>query len=358
MKSFIGILIVSALLPLTCVAQFVVSGNVKFGALPGSRVAISTSGSVVNESDFTFESARLKLSLTGVTQSIDGNFMLDHLIVNGGAISLSGDVGVTSALDFVSGIVTVPATSRFGYNGPAASLTVDGDDSYVLGTFYQQGGGERLYPVGTESGYAPLEFTDLEESVEPVGVEATPGAPNLHFEAPITKVLSSFYWQILISDPANINSPVRLPLPSDSEIDAQHESAIVIQDVNGTAQSLGSRASDFNLISDGKVTSSTVAIGATSEIDITIHELITPHGSFDKNDELEISNLQAFAYNKVMLLDRYGVLLKEWENYAKGRDKDYFKKLSPGNFIVIVEYGGSKGSTKKKSQMVTVLRTK
>lgn len=363
MKHIIGILVLSALLPLTCAAQFVISGNVKFGAIPGSRVIISTRGDVINESDYTFEAANVKLSLTGLDQAVEGNFVLDHLTVNGEAISILGNVGVTTRLKFISGLVTVPATSNFGFRGLPDSVTVDqdipNDDAYVIGAFYQQGGGARLYPVGTESNYAPLQFTDLKETDEAVGVEAIAGAPNLLIDNPtITKILSTFHWQILISDPANINSPVRLPLPLEGEIDTDNESAIVLQDVNGVAQSLGSQASDFNLISARSVTSQTVAMGATTEIDITIHELITPHGSFDKNDELEISNLQAFAYNKVMLLDRYGVLLKEWENYAKGRDKDYFKKLSPGNFIVIVEYGDSKASTKKKSQMITVLRTK
>jgi hypothetical protein len=363
MKHIIGIFVFYGLLPLTCAAQFVVSGNVQFGAIPGSRVTISTAGDVINESDFTFEVANLKLSLIGSTQTVEGNFVLDHLVVNGQAISLFGNVGVTSALDFISGKITVPATSNFSYRGPSATLIVDqtvpNDDAYVSGAFYQQGGGERLYPVGTESNYAPLQFTDLQETAEPVGVEAIPGAPNLHIDNPtITKILSTFHWQILISNPANINSPVRLPLPLEGEIDVDNETAIVVQDVNGSVQSLGSHASDLNLISERNVTSTIVAMAATTEIDITIHELITPHGSFDKNDELEISNLQAFTYNKVMFLDRYGVLLKEWENYAKGREKDFFKKLSPGNFIVIVEYGDSKAGTRRKSQMITVLRTK
>jgi hypothetical protein len=73
---------------------------------------------------------------------------------------------------------------------------------------------------------------------------------------------------------------------------------------------------------------------------------------------LRVYNIGNFKYKKVKLLDRYGVLIKEW-----GDDFDIvveswdFKKLSPGNYICIAEYGNSPEEMKSVTQMVTVLRS-
>jgi hypothetical protein len=348
------------LAPWCCMGQMVISQPTKIAASNSARITASLSGNFVNQTTYTFEPIEFKLSLVGNGQTIQGNLTPDSLVFNGGAVSIAGNLTVTSSIEFNSGIATVESPFIFLYMGTGAGVTVNSPgDSYVDGIFYQKGSGDRKYPVGTSTNYAPLEFADLDEGEEPVGVQAHDGLPASMIEddVKITKILPTNYWEIFISDAAKINSQVRLPLPLPGEI-LDGEQAIVVQEVNGRAVSLGTYPSETYVISAGSVTSNIIALAATTEVDITIHELITPHGSFDNNDELDISNIEAFPYNKVIFLDRYGVSLKTWENYAKGSDKDFFKKLGPGNYIVIVEYGASRESTQRKSQMVTVLRTK
>jgi hypothetical protein len=349
------------LAPWYCMGQMVISQPTKIAATNSAQMTVSLSGNFLNQTSYTFEALHLTLSLVGDGQTIQGNVTPDSLLLNGGAVSIGGNLTVTSSIEFNSGIATVQSPFIFLYTGTGAGITVDETpgDSYVDGIFYQKGSGDRKFPVGTSVNYAPLEFADLDEGEEPVGVQAHDGLPGgmIEDDVKITKILPTNYWEIFISDPAKINSQVRLPLPLPGEI-LEGEQAIVVQQVDGRAVSLGTYPSESFVISAGNVTSNIIALAATTEVDITIHELITPHGSFEKNDELEISNIEAFAYNKVIFLDRYGVSLKQWENYTKGTDKDFFKKLGPGNYIVIVEYGESRDSTQRKSQMVTVLRTK
>jgi hypothetical protein len=359
MKIFIIMLF--GLMPGCCMAQLVISTPTKLAASNSTQMTMSLSGNFVNETTFTFDAMDLKLSLVGDGQSIQGNVSPDELEFNGGAVSILGNVTVSDSIKFNSGISTVEAPFTFLFTGTGKGVEVDdtAGDSYVNGIFYQKGSGERIYPIGTATNYAPLEFADLREADEPVGVQAHTGSPNgmIDDDVKITRILSTNYWEIFISEPTKINSPVRLPLPLPGEI-LEGEQAIVVQEVNGRAVSLGTFPSENKVISTGNVTSKTIALAATTEVNITIHELITPHGSFDKNDGLEITNIEAFPFNKVMFLDRYGVSLKQWENYTKGTDQDFFRKLGPGNYIVIVEYGMSRESTQRKSQMVTVLRTK
>jgi hypothetical protein len=81
------------------------------------------------------------------------------------------------------------------------------------------------------------------------------------------------------------------------------------------------------------------------------------------NDELYIENIGKFSFNKVTLLDRWGVMVKEWKNFTNFNDPVNpnqngfnFTKLSAGNYICIVEYGSEGKMNKKKSQMITVLQ--
>jgi hypothetical protein len=65
--------------------------------------------------------------------------------------------------------------------------------------------------------------------------------------------------------------------------------------------------------------------------------MITPFTIDDKNDKLTIENIELVAENSVKLLDRWGVVAAQWENYSNEVEYD-FSKLSPGNYVCIVEF--------------------
>ena len=89
-----------------------------------------------------------------------------------------------------------------------------------------------------------------------------------------------------------------------------------------------------------------------------VRDLITPYLVDGQNDKLYIEQIDAFDFNTVTLLDRWGVVVKRWEKYTNDIPYD-FSQLGPGNYIVVVEYGNlaEGGTINKVSQMVTVLKT-
>jgi hypothetical protein len=121
----------------------------------------------------------------------------------------------------------------------------------------------------------------------------------------------------------------------------------------------------ITITSRKKVTKPFVAIAGSVEVDLVIHDIITPFMEDGVNDFLYVQNIDKFMVNKVTLLDRWGVPVHEWKNFTNytdpltpNQDGYDFKKLSPGSYICIVEYGDGETGMSKKSQMVTVLKAK
>jgi hypothetical protein len=124
----------------------------------------------------------------------------------------------------------------------------------------------------------------------------------------------------------------------------------------GTAESLSGAANSSFVTSIGNVSQSILALGKETEFSLVIHDMITPFRQ-EFNDKLVIENIDKVSGNKVKLLDRWGVVAVEWQNYTNDNNYD-FSKLSPGNYICIVEYtypGESRIVTAKG--MVTILKT-
>jgi hypothetical protein len=132
----------------------------------------------------------------------------------------------------------------------------------------------------------------------------------------------------------------------------------------GEAFNLGSSStSETTITSSAPFTKSVLAIGASTKIDIRIHDMISPFTADNINDELYIENIGKFPTNTVTLLDRWGVLVKEWTNFTNfndplnpNQDLFNFTRLSPGNYICVVEYESPTQGKQKKSQMITVLK--
>ena len=338
-------------------AQIAVSENAVMTGTNDPIISVSTSGNVTNAADYKFDDTQLYLDLSGNDQQINGEWTTFALRLSGGNEKfLNGKMTVTNAFVFGEGKFVVNDGASLVYTGAVENATSANASSYIIGQMTQRGGGPKFYPIGTETRYAYIEFFDIDEDFENITVEAFDGF-GMTTSDPSLRILDG-YWNIEITDPSKINSEVIVPVIP--ELLAAGEDAVVIQSDGGFATNLGSipGSDQTQVISASPVTSTVVGVGATTEIDITIHELITPYGSPGVFDQLKIHNLPGFAYNKVTLLDRYGVPLKEWEDYSNDMSTDFFKTLSPGNYICIVEYGASKGNVRKKSQMVTVLKSR
>jgi hypothetical protein len=137
------------------------------------------------------------------------------------------------------------------------------------------------------------------------------------------------------------------------------EYSTIVHTVGGTALTLTASSGGFTT-----ATSLPFDIYETiSEVPIVIRPIITPTGDDQANNVLYIENIEFFPSNTVRLLDRWGVPVKVWNNFANylnttAVQADFdFSSLNVGSYVCIVEYTDTaSSSTKGESRMVTVLK--
>lgn len=337
-------------------SQIVIGSDVKIASLNNPDVTISVSGDVVNLSSHTFEVARIHMTLNGTSQALNGNWVISDLRLNGGGYILDGNVTVTNNLDLLSGIIEVPGSSRLTFAGRSLEGS---SNSYVNGALTRTNGTPRLYPVGNASLYTPLILTDDAGSDRAIAVTPVAGDPGISFadDPDVEEVLGTFYWEIVTEDSEPVNSRVSLSL-TPFTIPEGLEPLVVQRNGTESANLGNSPGNSAEFVASARpVTGTILGVGTTAEVEITIGDLITP---FDEaiNNKLHIDNItsQQFTDQKVTLLDRYGVFVRSWTGSEVKEDIEYdFSKLSPGNYICVVEYTRN-GTKHKKLQMVTIFK--
>ncbi|HEY3402565.1 MAG TPA: gliding motility-associated C-terminal domain-containing protein [Ohtaekwangia sp.] len=356
------------LLPAGLYGQIVI-GSGQMAALGTPDIVVQASSDVTNNSSFDFAGTNLVINLVGADQYITGTFVIKDLHVDGGGTKhVNRPMTITHSLTFSKGIVIPNAKLLF----TGSDISGANDDSYVSGPFSVLHSGKLTFPIGmTAFGYAPayLEEGSGSDEVTMQVVGANPGLTPSADDLELVSIDNLHYWELSTTHPegiAGLNSRITLSTLN-SEISSEL-SPVVVQAgaLNATAINLGSASVTADAVtSRAPVTESILALGGSTEVELVIHDMITPFTKGDANDYLYIESIEKFDFNKVTLLDRWGVLVKEWKNFTNyddplnpNPDGYDFAKLSPGNYICIVEYGFSDGPARKKSQMVTVLKAK
>lgn len=329
-------------------------------ALGGSpEITLVSDKDLINNSTYDFSGAALNISLTGTSpQNITGNWTANRFVLHGSSIKqLDGNLTVTHQIEFHEGILRIQS-GKLLFTGNGDQVMTEPDrNSYVDGIFYQRGGGIRKYPVGRNAFFAPLIFNDVKVNDAEIGVEVVPENPALSVSGALVEIDNSKYWQIHADDPSEINSTVLLFRRNTGLADGGTVVPVQAEQTGGEAVNLFSGTpGEFFAASAAVVSLPILTLGRVEEVTLTIHNLITPFGDDDVNNRLKINQLEAFQTNKVTLLDRWGVVIKEWTDYDNTLTDYDFRKLTPGNYICIVEATDAQGNTQKKSQMVTVLK--
>lgn len=284
--------------------------------------------------------------------------VISNLIINGGGDKpVSGEWEVSNALNLLNGIIVPDGTAKFVYAGSNENLTY-GIGGFFNGYFYTRGTGLRDFPIGYKDGnrttLAPARLIDLPDASGEVGIRVIQGDPQFIATPELENILTTHYWEVSTT----VNSTVALSL---NGLNAPAGGLVVLQSpgIQQAAINLSSSSfSDSFVTSYGNVTMPVLAVGVAKEFEVKVHDLITPYNSDTYNPSLFIENIELTAENKVTLMDRWGVVQKEWKGYDNNDPKFDFSKLGPGNYICVVEYkipGSVK--TSKVSQMVTVLKT-
>jgi len=366
-RAAIGLLL---FVPLCSRGQIVIGSNVQMSASGTPDVVFRATSDITNGSSYDFAGTNLIVNLAGGDQQITGVLVVRDLNVGGGGTKhINRAMTVTNSMTFESGIVIPRA--KLLYTGAGSDINGASESSYVSGPFSAQSNGRLTFPIGmTTVGYAPAYVEDGSEThdvtMQVMGTGA--GLAPATGEAELAFVDNTHYWQITTTHPdgvTGLNSRVTLSTthvvtPSELSPVVVEASATNSDAINLSSSSVAADAVTSRL----KITQPFLAVGGSIEVDLVIHDMITPFTKGDANDYLYIQSIEKFDYNKVTLLDRWGVPVKEWKNFTNyddpvtpNTDGYDFAKLSPGNYICLVEYGFTDGPRRKKSQMVTVLKS-
>jgi hypothetical protein len=360
MECRIILIIIGIVYTNTLLAQTVI----RTGSDVSAKGTISTNGSIINNSDKT-DLKEAQLNLIGVNQTLSTAtpLTLKSLIINGGGTKTTkGDLTITEAFTLTNGIVS-PGTGKLLYIG--ANTLAGNPSSYVSGTLYQRGTGVRAFPIGVGSAYMPMSLNNIEDGNAEIGVTGFTSAANLSLPADINSIARNRTWQVGVTGGSLRATSASLYVPG-SSIDASQRLIVVeADDANGaTAINLGGGITGDFVTSFSPATKSILTIGITENLEMRILDLITPFNSDNINDKLKIVNIEYTYENKVTLLDRWGVPVREWKNFRNYDDPNIpntdsfdFTRLSPGNYICVLEYKLSADApVAKMNQMISVLK--
>lgn len=349
----------------------IVSSNILFAQTTiraGSEIKakgiVSTKGSLNNESD-NVDLSDSQLNLVGTNQSISTNSPIsikEVLVDGGGTKTFAGEWTVTQLLTLTNGVI-IPSSGKILYTGNSA-LTGSAT-SFINGPLFQRGSGTRFFPIGAGNVYMPMSLNNVTDAGAEIKAEAFNAGVNLTLPEDITSVATNRYWQLAASGGVFDAASTSLYVAG-SSVDASPVLVVVQADntSGATAVNIGGGVSNDFVTSFSAVNKPVLTIGVAKEVDIQVHDLITPFNADNINDQLKIVNIEFVFSSKVSLLDRWGVVVKEWKDFKNYDDPNNpnsdgfdFSKLSPGNYICVLEYKLSADAPSQKiSQMITVLK--
>jgi hypothetical protein len=349
----------------------VVRGQLSIGA--GTEVNATGAVTVISLGNFENRSSQADLSswnivLAGVTQSLlsTAPVSANSLTVNGGGVKGFTGTWTISNLTLTNGVLTPQSGSRLIYTG--AEPAAGSDNSYINGTFYNRRSGRHFFPIGTATDYLPASLAEVAGDAT-VGMSVVAGNPALS-KAPtdleLEEIWTSRYWKLDVGQGTAPATVLALSVKNSDDL-SQGRSLAVVEAVNegGTAVNLSSQSSDNpSFISSANPISPGARVFTLARLNTlippTIHNAITPNND-GVNDFLVIRDIRFYAAdNKVTLLDRWGVVVKQWVNF-RGFDPitnppDFdFAQLSNGNYICTMEYTAN-GKKENVRQMITVVK--
>lgn len=307
------------------------------GGVFATNHSITNAGSVscVNESLITLSGQG---TLTGVFNVVSLKHTGEH--------DLDGSLDISNQLTLDGGIIT-PKENAYLSLALSASV-VSHNQGFINGPLYQQGTGEKFYPLGKNGTYTPVVLTKVQGDEDViVGIEA------FNKSLDIGESVQGWYWEIQPNGNFK-GSLVQLPI-----LDAGGEVYTVLQSDGTNSTNLGGTLiDDFTSIeSEQLAVGPYVLLGKNGESSspLTIHNIVTPDREDGKNDAFYIENIEKYSENTVILMDRWGTEVCRMENFSndpitqKGCD---LQRLPAGNYICVVKHSG----TKSKPVLITILK--
>lgn len=266
-------------------------------------------------------------SLTGSDpQVINHNSQsFNKLTISGGGEKLIlADMTIVGELILTDGVIANENNSKVIFQH-GAIISGGSDQSHINGPVYQQGTGDKLFPLGNGTTYLPVEIFGITSSSE-VGVKlvefSTP--QSFEFGSELSAISDKRYWEVDVVSGSLTGSQVSLPLQGDEGLSttAPTTQFVVTQSPESPIEfeSLGQsnfigNTTNGRVVSDNDVTANLISIGILSD-GIFVYNGISANNDDEKNAIMRISNITLFPNNKVSIFNRWGDKVFEVKGYT------------------------------------------
>lgn len=274
-------------------------------------------------------------------------------ISGGGEKLILADLTIVEELILDDGVIANENDHRVIFNS-GAIVTGGADQSHINGPVYQQGTGDKLFPVGNGTTYLPVEIFGITTSSE-VGVNlvefSTP--QSFEFKSELSAVSDKRYWEMDVVNGSLTGTQISLPIHGDEGLSATSPTTqyVIIQSPDSPIEFESLGQSNFTgtttsgrIVSNNAVNENLISIGILSE-GIVVYNAISADGD-QRNAIMRISNITSFTNNKVSIFNRWGDKVFE----VKGYDNDQLafrgdsniggaNELPAGTYFYVIDLG-------------------
>ncbi|MEQ9440606.1 MAG: hypothetical protein RIG62_16255 [Cyclobacteriaceae bacterium] len=357
-KIHVGWLIGLCMLPLQVSAQVtVVSGVVALSSVD-TQVSInatvnnkgkllhqgtlSLTGDLLNQAIYQAEAGTLRLA--GENQSLTSSLLKvgELKITNGYSKTLRGAFEVKNKLVLENGQLLVPRESQL-ILGEQAFVQNSSSNSYIQGFLYHRGTGEKFFPVGNESEYAPITLHRIEGDAPVVGVKYDPTSTQPYWNQ---RLLEGSYLGSTVTLSFLSQHPDYFYYPEQLEVQASTEQG-------GEGISLSARSSIINqpsIIISSEAPTNLPWLTVRFAVDNALEEVYVPNAfspeAPDPNDQRirvygRFISLQNFRFG---IQDAWGrwvyqttsleeAMVEGWPSTVPGSSFSQFRYILTGKFL-------------------------
>lgn len=250
------------------------------------------------------------------------NQSFSKLTISGGGRKLIlADVTIEDQLILADGVIESENNARVIIN-PAATLTGGSDAAHIHAPVYQEGSGDKLFPLGNGSVYLPVTLINITDPAAVIGVESVELESDILPKAPSLDAISGTrYWHIDVTGGSLNGARVALPVRDEAGLsDLAHVVVVESPSLTENFRSLGRSGSEGTaangvVISDRAVSMPYLALASTShDGGLIVYNAVSPNGD-NQNDFLIIENIEYFPKNKFTLFNRWGDKVFEIDDY-------------------------------------------
>lgn len=299
------------------------------------------------QNDGTYDEANGEFTLSSnIDQIINHNAQsFNRLTITGGGVKyFLADLTVTGELKLVDGLLEARNEARI-FGGASLLTTGGSDQSHIIGTFYNAGAGEKIYPIGNGKEYLPVTINSSTNEI--VGVSLLEPNPFSEVDETLTGLQEHRAWRLDIE--SNQEKEMEISLPIEDEV-AFFQPSLAFS-ANGAPYTFVSQLDIQNGLARSGAFTATNGIVTIGEVNpseqlpsLKVFNLVTPNGD-GVHDFLKIENIEFYPENRLTIFNRWGDQLFSIAGYDnidavfKGIGDKTNSQLSDGTYYYVIEDG-------------------